>query len=106
MAQFFLEFAAVFFRPALDDNLLIRIELNRVAALAVEIAKKAVLPSTEREVRHRRGNTNVDADIARRRFVAEAARRRSTRGKQRRLVTIGAAFEEREGIVHIFRVNE
>src|SRR5260370_26268482 len=72
-----LELAAVLFRPAFDDNFLVGIELDGVAALPVEIAEEAVLPSTEREVSHGGGDSNVDADISRGGFIAEAARRRT-----------------------------
>src|SRR5438309_9986863 len=77
-----LELARVLFCPALNNNFLVGIELDRVAALAVQIAEEAVLPSAEGEIRHGRGNANVDADIARGRFVAEAASRRSAGREQ------------------------
>ena len=37
-----LELSRVFLGPALDNNLLVGIELDRIASLAVEIAKKAL----------------------------------------------------------------
>ena len=69
-----LELAAVLFGPTLDDNLLIGIELDSIAALAVKIAEEAVLPPAEGEIGHGRGDSDVDADISGGRFVAEAAR--------------------------------
>src|SRR4030095_7618892 len=59
-----LELARVLLGPAFDDNFLFRIELNRVAALAVHDAEKAVFPSAEWEICHRRCDPNVDADIS------------------------------------------
>ena len=67
------------FGPAFDYDFLVGVELDGVAALAVEIAEEAVLPSAEGEVGHGRGDSDVDADISRRSFVAEAARGRSAR---------------------------
>src|SRR5260370_2729283 len=101
-----LELAAVLFRPAFDDNFLVGIELDGVAALPVEIAEEAVLPSTEREVGHGRGNSNVDADISRGGFIAEAARGRTARGEQRGLIAVGTALEEGQRFVHVAGVDE
>src|ERR1022692_1926105 len=101
-----LEFSAVLFSPALYYDFLVGVELDGVAALAVEIAEEAVLPSAEREVGHGRGDSDVDADVAGRSFVAEAARGRPAGGEQRRLVAVGAAFEEGKGIVHVVGVDE
>src|SRR5437660_6442532 len=101
-----LELAAVLFGPAFNYYLLVRVELDSVAPLAVEVAEEAVLPSTEGEVGHGRGDSDVDADVARRRFVAEAARGRSTRREQRCLIAVSAAFEEGERVVHVIGVNQ
>src|SRR6266851_6082292 len=101
-----LELAAVFFGPAFDDNFLVGIELDGVAALPVEIAEEAVLPPTEREVSHGRGDSNVDADISRGGLIAEAARRRTARGEQRGLIAVGTALEEGKRFVHVAGVDE
>src|SRR5438477_6430144 len=101
-----LELAAVLFGPALDDNFFVGIELNSIPPLAVQIAEETVLPSAEREISHGRGHADVDTNIARRRLIAETARSRSTRGKQRRLVTVGAALEERQGVVQTLGVYQ
>src|SRR5450432_550364 len=102
----FLEFSAVLFGPTFDDYFLVGVKLDRVTALAVEIAEETVLPSAEGEVGHGRGDSDVDADVAGGRFVAEAACGRSARRKQRRLVAVGAAFEERKSFVHAVGVNK
>src|SRR4029077_13053865 len=81
--------------PALDHNFLVSVKLDRVAALSVQITEETVLPSAEREIRHGRGDPNVDTDISCGGFVSEAAGRRAARSEQRRLVAIGTAFEER-----------
>src|ERR1017187_9760537 len=101
-----LELAAVLFGPAFDDDFLVGVELDGVAALAVEIAEETILPSAEREVSHRRGDSDVDADVARGRFVAEAARGGPARRKERRLIAVGAALEEGESVVHVVGVDE
>src|SRR5258708_35611357 len=92
--------------PSLHDDFLVRIELNRVTTLAVKISEEAVLPSAEREVCHRGGDSNVDPDISRRRFVPKPPCSRSARRKQRRLITVSAAFEERQSFVHAIGVNQ
>src|SRR5437879_12079270 len=76
-----LEFAAVFFGPALDYYLFVGVELDGVAALAVEIAEEAIFPSAEGEVGHGRGYADVDADVAGGSFVAEAACGRTAGGE-------------------------
>src|SRR6202011_1130967 len=101
-----LELAAVLFGPAFHDNFLVGIELDGVAALPVEIAEEAVLPSTEREVSHRRGDSNVDADISRGCFIAEAARGRTARREQRGLIAVGTALQKGERFVHVAGVDE
>ncbi len=100
------EFPAVLFGPAFDYYFLVGIELDGVAALAVEIAEETVLPSAEGEIGHGRGDSDVDADVARGRFVAEAARGGSARREQRCLIAVGAALEEGEGFVHVVGVDE
>src|SRR5258708_277324 len=101
-----LEFPAVLFGPAFDYYFLVGVELDGIAALAVEIAEEAVLPSAEGEVGHGRGDSDVDADVARGSFVAEAARGRSARSEQRRLIAVGAALEEGERVVHVVGVHD
>ena len=96
----------MFFRPAFHYDFLIGIELNRVAALPMQVAKEAILPSAEREVRHGRCHADVDPDIARWRFITEASRRRTAGREERRLISVGAAFEERQRFVHIVGVNQ
>src|ERR1700721_3121126 len=101
-----LEFPAVLFSPAFDDNFLVGVELNRVAPLSVQIAEETVLPSAEREVSHGRGDPNIDANVSRRRFVAEAARGGSAGSNTRGLVSISAAFEESQRFVHAVGVHK
>src|SRR5579862_5933040 len=50
-------------RPPLDDDLRFGEEFDRVFALTVEDAEEAFLPSAEWEIRHRRRDSNIDADI-------------------------------------------
>src|SRR5436309_11641675 len=68
-----LEFARVVFRPAFHDDFLVGVKLDGVAALPMHVAEKAVFPAAEREIRHRRGDPDVDADISCGCFVAESA---------------------------------
>src|SRR5436190_9196969 len=89
------ELARPLFRPALDYDFLLSVELDSVAALRMLDAKEAVLPAAERKVSHRRRNSNVDADVPRRCFVTELAGRRAARRKNRSRITIRALRQKR-----------
>src|SRR2546421_11598846 len=91
-----LEFAGMFLCPALDDNFLVGVELDRVATLPVHVAEEAVFPATIREVRHRRGNADVDANISSRRVMTGAWRRRGTRTEERRLIAAEVSGKDRQ----------
>src|SRR6185436_7244543 len=77
-----LELSAPGGRPAFDDDLLLRIEVDRVTSLGMEIAEEALFPAGEGEVRHWRRDAHVDANVADPRLVAELARRRPARGEE------------------------
>ena len=47
-------------RPALNDDFLFRVKINRVTSLAVQVAKEAVLPAGKWEESHGSGNADVD----------------------------------------------
>src|SRR3984957_3297125 len=96
----------MFFGPTFDDYFFVGVELDGVAALAVEIAEETVFPSAEGEVGHGRGYADVDSDVAGGSFVTKAAGGSSARGEQRRLVAVGAALKEGEGVVHVVGVDE
>ncbi len=81
-------------RPALDHNFLFRIELNCVASLPVLNAEKTVFPAAEREIRHGRGDPDIDADVACRRLVAKPPCGSTARSKQGCLISIGAALQK------------
>src|SRR5476649_2598242 len=72
--------------PPLHHNFLFRVELHSITALSVQHAKEAVFPSAEWKVRHGRSHSNVDANVARRRFITEPSCCRAAGCKQRRLV--------------------
>src|SRR5215469_11878987 len=92
--------------PALDYHLLFRIELYRVATLAVLDAEETVLPSAKGKIRHGRGHADVDTNIAGRSFVAKASCRRATRCEQRRLISVCAAGEKRHCLLKVAGVNQ
>src|SRR5436309_452260 len=76
-----LELARPILGPAFDHNLLLGVELNRVATLAVQHSEKAVLPTAERKVGHRRRDSDVYADISCSYFITKLARRRAAGGE-------------------------
>src|ERR1700722_17235539 len=64
-----LEFPAVLFGPAFDHYLLVGVELDGIAALPVEIAEETIFPPAEGEIGHRRGDSDVDADVSGRSLI-------------------------------------
>src|SRR5215472_7747058 len=101
-----LEFASFLPRPALDHDFRLGEKLDGIASLSVKNAEETFLPAAEREIRHRRGNTDVNADVARRGLVAEFARGRAARGKKRCLISVRAATEKFHGFVHGIGMNQ
>src|SRR5690606_8881911 len=49
--------------PPFDDDLLLRVELECVAALAVQVSEEASPGSAEREEGHRGGDAHVDSNV-------------------------------------------
>ena len=68
-------------------------------------AEETLLPATEREIRHRRGDADIDAYIPCGRFVAKSPRGRAAGGEKRGLIAIRAAAEKFHGFVGGIRVN-
>src|ERR1700740_3458118 len=100
------ELARFLARPALDHNLRFGEELHGIASLGVQNAEEALIPAGDRKIGHRRGDSDVDANISRRRFVAEPARRGAAGRKERRLVPVRAASQEFHGLVNRIGVNQ
>src|SRR5438874_12802863 len=94
------EFAGFLARPALDHDFRFGEEFHRVTSLAVQNAEETLFPPAEREIRHRRGDAEVDADITGRRFVAKLASSGATGGEQRRLSGVRTGTEKFHGFVH------
>src|SRR5690606_18732716 len=69
-----LKFARPNVWPTLYDHLGLCKKLNGMLSLAVQVAKKAVLPATERELGHWCGNTYVDPNISCISFIPEFSR--------------------------------
>src|SRR5438034_3033450 len=76
-------------RPPFHDDLLLGVEVDRVATLRVEVAEEAVLPARKWEVRHRRRHAHVDSDVSRASLVAELPRRGAAAREQTRHVPVG-----------------
>ena len=73
-----LKLSRVFFGPALYYYFFVGVKFYGITALSVKIAEETVLPSGEREIGHRRGHADIDADISCGGFVFETARGRAT----------------------------
>src|SRR5258708_16467086 len=80
--------------PALDHNLLFRVELDGVTPLGVHIAKEAVLPAREWEESHRRSHANVDANVPGSCFITELACCGPTACEQTGHVAIGSGVHQ------------
>src|SRR5262245_15999609 len=90
-----------FARPPLHDHFLPGEELDGVAALPVEVAEEALARAAEREVCHRGGYPDVNADITDLGFVAELSRTGTAGREQARLVAIGSGIYERDRTVDV-----
>src|SRR5215510_10648017 len=95
------EFPRPLLGPALDHDLLLSEELDRIPALSVEIAEEALTRTAEREPSHRRGDSDVDAHIADFGFVAKFSRAGAARRKEARLIAVGAGVDKRDRLVDI-----
>src|ERR1700746_1467645 len=104
--RFALEFARPLLWPALDHHFFVRVELDGIAPLAVQRAEKAVFPPAEWEIRHGRGYPDVNADISRRRVVAEATRGSAAGGKDRGCISVCAAREDFNGLIYGIGVDQ
>src|SRR5919202_2021437 len=91
--------AAVAGRPAGDHHLALGEEPDRVTPLPVQGAEEGLLGPREREVGHRRGHADVDADVAGLDAVAELASRRATRGEDRGRVAVVARVDAFDRLV-------
>src|SRR5438477_7176323 len=94
-----LKLSRVLFGPALDDYFFLGVELDGIAALAVHDSEKAVFPAAEWEVRHGRGDADIDADISGGGFIAKAAGGRAAGSEQRSLIAVWIALEESHRLV-------
>src|SRR5262249_52484620 len=92
--------------PTLDNDLLLGIELDCIATLSVHDTEEALFPSAKREIRHRCGYSNINADVPCWRLIAEAARRRSAGCEERRLVAKPAPRQELHRLVEVLRMDK
>src|SRR5437879_13432122 len=93
-------------QPSLDDDFGFGEQFDGVSPLAVKNAEEAYFSSSEREIGHRCGDTNIDADIPRGGLVAEFAGGGTAGGEKRGLVTVGAAAQKFHGFINRIGVNE
>src|SRR5271166_3522247 len=92
--------------PALDDYLLFGVELDGVTPLCVQIAEEAGLPPAEREVGDGGSDADVDADVACRSFVPEAACCCAAGGEERGSVAVFALADDADGLFQRVGVDE
>ena len=100
-----LKLAGFLARPAFDYDFRFGEKFDGVAALAVEDAEETIFPAAEGKIGHRRGYTDVDADVARGRFITKLARSGAAGGEKRCLVSVVAAAEEFHGFLDGIRMN-
>src|SRR5664279_599875 len=92
--------------PAFDDDLLFCVELDGVASLGVQVAEEAGFPSAEGEISDWSGHADVDADVARRSLVLEAASGGSVGGEQRGCVAVFAQADNANGFFQCVGMHE
>src|SRR5213594_3483156 len=85
--------------PPRDDDLALREEPDRVAALRVEVSEERVLHPTEREVGHRRRDPDVDADVPRADAVSEVPGVLPARRVDRGRVPVWAGVDQLNRVV-------
>src|SRR5260370_34394727 len=101
-----LELAGPLCGPPFNNEFFLGIEFHRVASLRVHIAKEAFFPAGEGEECHRRGHTDIDADVACLRLVAELACRRAAAGEERCHVPKGSGVDQSNRHIDGLRVYE
>jgi hypothetical protein len=67
------------FEPPSHGHFLLRVELDRLGPLDMQIAEKRAVPARERKPGHRGGHADVDADHARVEVVLELSGRRDAK---------------------------
>src|SRR5262245_7817272 len=82
--------------PPRHDDLLVGVELVGVPSLGLQVAEEAVPRAAERELRHGRGDADVDADHRRGRQACVLARRLAAGGEDRRRVRVGMRTHDRD----------
>src|SRR5260370_9088586 len=81
--------AASVLEPPGNRYLLVRIKLDAVAAVRLEISEEAVLGAAKREIGHRRRDADVDADHRGRGVLRELANRLAARREDPRRISRG-----------------
>src|ERR1043166_6990648 len=79
--------------PTLNNYFFLRVELNPVSSLGMQVAEEAGLPSTEWEVCNWRGNAHVNSYISGWRFIFKAAGGGPIRREQRCSIAVFTCAE-------------
>src|SRR3954468_674835 len=93
------------FEPARHRHLLLRIKLDRLGALDVEVAEEGFVPAGEGEPGHRGGDADVDADHAGVEVVFELSGRVTVAGEDAGAVAVFALSSDGESFIEILRAN-
>src|SRR5262249_172762 len=93
-------------QPARDDDLLVGVELDAVASMRLEIAVERPLGTAEREVRHRRGHADVDAEHAGLDAIAVLACPLAARGEDAGRVAQLVLAHDRHRLVEVLRAHD
>src|SRR5262245_25096645 len=87
--------------PARPRHLLLRVEVDPLSPLNVQVAEERLVPAREREPRHWGGDADIDADHARVEAALELARRVAVPREDARPVAVVAFAAQSEGMVEI-----
>ncbi len=101
-----LELTRPLFRPTFHNYFRLSEKFYRMLVLAMEDAKKTLLPTTEREESHWRRHADINADVASLNLVAEFASGRATAGEETSHIAVIATIHQFDGIVDGLNMHE
>src|SRR5687768_7323916 len=92
--------------PAADDDLLLGVEVDGIAAVRLRVAEERLLRAAEGEERHGRGDADVDTEHGRVDAVAVLARRLAAGGEDARGVRLGVRVDDLDRLVERLRPHQ
>src|SRR5579862_7402495 len=101
-----LELPAPVLRPPLNDYLGLRVELDCVMRLSMQVPEEAFTPSAKWETRHGSCHTDIDADVSGVHFISEAAGICAIGGEDARHISVAAVVDQRNRFFDRARMHQ